>query len=274
MNKKMNHTAKRIDHTAKHRKLLILMMCVLAAAFALAGCGAGDGEQDAPDTETTQAVLEDTAKAGEDGAEAAEDAEAPTLLYMGHASIRVVTGDDKVIYIDPYAGEGYDLPADLILVTHDHYDHNNVDLITERSDDCRVITQKEALEEGDFDLGYVTVEAVEAGNNPNHSISECVGYVLTFADGKSVYVSGDTSTTDQMAELAKKHIDYAFFCCDGVYNMDLEEAAECAALVQAKHNIPYHIVEAEDPDHFDAERAEQFAAPDKMVLQPGDEITL
>ena len=79
---------------------------------------------------------------------------------------------------------------------------------------------------------------------------------------------------DQMAELAKKHIDYAFFCCDGVYNMDLEEAAECAALVQAKHNIPYHIVEAEDPDHFDAERAEQFAAPDKMVLQPGDEITL
>lgn len=279
MNKKMNHTAKRINHTAKHRKLLILMMFVLAAAFALAGCGSGGGEQDAPDTETTQAAAEDTAKAGEDGsgedvADGDEDAEAPTLLYMGHASIRIVTGDDKVLYIDPFAGEGYDLPADLILVTHDHYDHNNVDLITERSDDCRVITQKEALENGTFDLGYVTVEAVQAGNNPNHSISECVGYVLTFADGKSVYVSGDTSTTDQMAELAEKHIDYAFFCCDGVYNMDLEEAAECAALMQAKHNIPYHIVEAEDPDHFDAERAEQFAAPDKMILQPGDEITL
>ena len=272
MNKKMNHTA-------KHRKLLILMMFVLAAAFALAGCGSGGGEQDAPDTETTQAAAEDTAKAGEDGsgedvADGDEDAEAPTLLYMGHASIRIVTGDDKVIYVDPYVGEGYDLPADLILVTHDHYDHNKVDLITERSDNCRVITQKEALEDGNFDLGYVTVEAVQAGNNPNHSISECVGYVLTFADGKSVYVSGDTSTTDQMAELAEKHIDYAFFCCDGVYNMDLEEAAECAALVQAKHNIPYHIVEAEDPDHFDAERAEQFAAPDKMILQPGDEITL
>ena len=39
-------------------------------------------------------------------------------------------------------------------------------------------------------------------------------------------------------------------CCEGVYNMDLDEASECAELVQAKHNIPYHIVEAENPDHL------------------------
>ena len=38
---------------------------------------------------------------------------------MGQACIRIVTGEGKVIYIDPYAGEGYELPADLILVTHD-----------------------------------------------------------------------------------------------------------------------------------------------------------
>ena len=40
------------------------------------------------------------------------------LLYQGHGSLRIVTSDKKVIYIDPYAGEGYDLPADLILVSH------------------------------------------------------------------------------------------------------------------------------------------------------------
>ena len=42
------------------------------------------------------------------------------LLYQGQASMRVVTDEGKVIYIDPYVGEGYDLPADLILVTHAH----------------------------------------------------------------------------------------------------------------------------------------------------------
>ena len=122
--------------------------------------------------------------------------------------------------------------------------------------------------------GYVQVEAVQAGNNKNHSIDECVGYVLTFENGTKLYVSGDTSKTDQMAELADQHIDYAFFCCDGIYNMDLDEAAECAGLVQAKHNIPYHMVDAENPDHFDLERAEQFDAPGKLILKPGEELAL
>ena len=46
-----------------------------------------------------------------------------SLLYMGQASIRIVTETGKVIYIDPYAGSQYDLAADLILVTHEHSDH-------------------------------------------------------------------------------------------------------------------------------------------------------
>ena len=48
----------------------------------------------------------------------AESAGASRILYQGHGSLRMTTGDGKVIYIDPYAGEGYDIPADLILVTH------------------------------------------------------------------------------------------------------------------------------------------------------------
>ena len=87
------------------------------------------------------------------------------LLYQGQASIRIVTDEGKVIYIDPYVGEGYDLPADLILVTHSHYDHNGVDRIENRNPDCRIITWKEAIQNGEhqvFDLGYVTVEAAEA----------------------------------------------------------------------------------------------------------------
>ena len=248
--------------------LIGIAICVLTLAAVLTGCGGNSAEQEMEATQASQTE----AAAEEETSETEAASEDPVLLYMGHASIRIVTAEDKVIYIDPYAGEGYDLPADLILVTHGHYDHNALDLIEDRNDDCTVITQTEALKDGEFDLDYVSVEAVEAGNNDNHSISECVGYILTFTNGKKVYVSGDTSKTDQMAELADRNIDYAFFCCDGVYNMDLEEAAECAELVQAKHNIPYHIVEAEDPDHFDLERAEEFPAPNKLILQPGEEI--
>ena len=84
--------------------------------------------------------------------------------------MRIVTGEDKVIYIDPFAGEGYDLPADLILTTHSHYDHVVLDLIENRSADCRIIMYDKAIKTRNYDLGYVQVKAVEAGNNKNHSI--------------------------------------------------------------------------------------------------------
>ena len=198
------------------------------------------------------------------------------LLYMGHASIRITTAEGKVIYIDPFAGEGYEPAADLILITHDHYDHNAPDRVINRTPDCRIITWEDALEGGShqsFDLGYVTVESVEAGCNAYHDSNVCTGYILTLADGVSVYVSGDTSRTEQMPLLAEKNIDYGFFCCDGVYNMDVNEAAECASLVGAKHSIPYHVIPA-DAGLFDRDRAEQFDVPDRMILEPGEEIEL
>ena len=73
------------------------------------------------------------------GAAAAEDAPVHKLLYQGHGSLRVVTAEGKVIYIDPYAGEGYDLPADLILMTHGHQDHTAVKLIKTNNEGCRTI---------------------------------------------------------------------------------------------------------------------------------------
>jgi len=177
-----------------------------------------------------------------------------------------------VIYIDPYAGDGYDLPADLILITHGHQDHTAVNLIKNRNDSCQVITWKEALVNGEyktFDLGFATVEAVQAGNNKNHNIRECVGWLITLSDGVTVYATGDTSTTDQMAELAGRHIDYAFFVCDGVYNMDVEEAAACAKLVGARLSIPYHMAPVK---LFDQGRAELFDVPNRLIVPACEEI--
>ena len=199
------------------------------------------------------------------------------LLYQGQGSIRIVTPEGKVIYIDPYAGTGYDLPADLILVTHDDPDHNKVAKVALRSEDCRIITQDEALAGGvhqTFDLGYATVQAVEAGYNDNHDVTECVGYVITLSDGVSVYVSGDTSTTEQMPEMASWGIDYAFFCCDGAFNMDTAEASQCAALVGAAHSIPYHTKASPADPAFDLEKAMEFRAEGRLLVDMGQEIVL
>ena len=251
---------------------ILLMLCLAVFAAACAGTPENTTQTDAA------AETDSSAAADEQGDETmTENRQAARLLYMGHASIRLTTGEGKVIYIDPYAGDGYAPAADLILVTHSHFDHTQLDKIANRATDCRTITWKEALKGGKhqtFDLGYVTVEAVEAGYNRNHSVKECVGYVLTLSDGVQVYVSGDTSETKQMPLLRDRGIDYAFFCCDGVYNMDLAEAAECASLVGAKHNIPYHIIPAKGSVFFDRARAEQFDADNRLILDAGQEIAL
>jgi len=193
------------------------------------------------------------------------------LLYQGHGSYRLTADDGRVIYVDPYAGEGYDVPADLILVTHQHSDHNQIQLCTKKPS-CRIITNKEALEgkqHNKFDVDGISIEAVEA-KNLMHNPKKCVGFIIVL-DGKGIYASGDTSKTDQMGTFAALKLDYAIFPGDGKFNMGLKEAAECAALVGAKHNIIVHL----KPGHlFDREKADKWDAPNKLIVEPGQEISL
>ncbi|MDR1705005.1 MAG: MBL fold metallo-hydrolase [Clostridiales bacterium] len=193
------------------------------------------------------------------------------LYYQGHGSFRLTASDGRVVYVDPYAGEGYDAPADYILVTHQHGDHNQVQLCAKKPG-CRVISNAEALKDGahqTIELDDITVEAVEAGNK-NHSPKECVGYIITI-DGKKVYAAGDTSKTAPMDAFASKGLNWALLPMDGVYNMGLEEAAECARIIKAKHNIPIHM---KPGALFDRAIAEAWAAPDKVIVEPGREIDL
>ncbi|HIS49384.1 MAG TPA: MBL fold metallo-hydrolase [Candidatus Gallacutalibacter pullistercoris] len=193
------------------------------------------------------------------------------LLYQGHGSYRIDLADGRVLYVDPFAGEGYDKPADWILVTHEHGDHNCVELPA-RKPGCRVITEKEALAGGVYQTireDGLTIQAVEAYNK-NHDRSCCVGYVLTL-DGVKVYASGDTSETRCMHEMHSRQLDYALYPIDGVYNMDAEEASRCAQLVGARHSIPIHT---KPGVLFDRASAEKFHAEGRIILAPGETLLL
>ncbi|MDR0223321.1 MAG: MBL fold metallo-hydrolase [Oscillospiraceae bacterium] len=195
----------------------------------------------------------------------------PKLLYQGHGSFRLTSDNGFVIYFDPYAGRGYDVPADLILVTHQHGDHNKTSLCAKKPG-CEIIDEKKALarnKHNSFEVGGVSVRAVEA-KNANHNPKQCVGYIIT-VDGVKIYAAGDTSKTAQMKTFAALELDYAIFPGDGIFNMGPEEAAECAKLTGAKRNIIIHL---EPGALFSREKAEKWDAPNKVIIEPEEEIDL
>ena len=191
------------------------------------------------------------------------------ILYQGRASLRIVTNAGTVVYVDPFMGEGYDLPADIILVTHQHGDHNQIDLPNKKND-CKIFQNFDALKDGKYiTLNYkdLQIEAVPAYNK-NHNKEECVGYLIK-AENKTLYIAGDTSKIPEMKELASKNIDYAFLPADGFYNMDVEEAAECAKIIACKYCIPIHT----SPDQlYSKSTAEKFNAENRILMDVNQEI--
>jgi len=199
------------------------------------------------------------------------------LLYQGHASIRLTAKNGAVIYVDPAYGEGYDLPADIILVTHYHGDHNKIDLVTQKKG-CVVITNYEALKDGSyktFNIKGIKIETVEA-KNFNHDPKISVGFIITI-DGIQLYHAGDTDKTTQMETFSARNFDYALLPCDGEFNMNVEKATECAELIGAKHSVPIHTGPFNRrgiPELFNREIAERFTVSNRFIIEPGEEIEL
>lgn len=193
------------------------------------------------------------------------------LFYQGHSSFRITTDEGKVVFIDPYAGVGYQTPADLVLITHEHYDHNAITLIT-RKPGTIVIRSKDALYGGiyrEFDECGVHIQAVPA-YNAHHQKEECVGYVLSF-DGVTLYHAGDTDFIPEMKDLASLHIDYALLPIDGTYTMSPEEATKAAIEISPKHMIPMHM---KPGMLWDYHQAMKITAPMAMLMKPNDNIDL
>ena len=193
------------------------------------------------------------------------------LFYQGHASFRLTTSEGKVVFIDPFCGLGYKTPADLVLITHEHYDHNNTELITFNPGGY-IIRAKDALTNGvyhSFESKGLKIKAVPAYNS-HHDKAECVGYLIE-VDGVKIYHAGDTDFIPEMNELRDENIDYALLPIDGTYTMTPEYATKAAIAINPKHMIPMHMKPGMT---WDFRQAMMVTAPMAMLMKPNDEIEL
>ena len=185
------------------------------------------------------------------------------LRFIGHGSL-MFRVNGYAIYIDPVksSGDYRFLPkADLILVTHGHYDHLDIPLINElKKDDTVVLTNEKSTEQigwalpmnaGDrMEINNIVIEAVPAYNivnmqasgEPFHPKGEGVGYVLTIGETK-FYVAGDTENIPEMKEL--KNIEVAFLPMNLPYTMTPGMVADAAKAFNPGILYPYHYGETD-----------------------------
>ena len=184
------------------------------------------------------------------------------IVWLGHDAFRIDAS--KTIYIDPYEIEG-GIEADIILVTHEHFDHCSPDdvakiqsqktvIITEKdsaqklSGDVRVMTPGESLA-----LDNVVIEAVPAYNTQKQFHPKgngWLGFVIEI-DGVRIYHAGDT---DMIPEMKGLQVDIALLPVSGTYVMTSDEAVEAALAIGPSLAIPMHygaiVGNASDADNF------------------------
>ncbi|OJV22822.1 MAG: hypothetical protein BGO30_00400 [Bacteroidetes bacterium 41-46] len=183
------------------------------------------------------------------------------ILHLGHASL-LIQWEGKNIFIDPYSEVAdYSLQpkADLILLTHHHYDHlDNKALVHIDSERTVYITSVEAaksihganaLKQGDsFNYEGIEIKAVYAYNIENrrddglpfHPRGEGNGYIMDFG-GYIIYIAGDTEIIPEMRELGK--IDLAFLPKNLPYTMSDEMFIKAVNLIKPAKVFPYHFFE-------------------------------
>lgn len=175
------------------------------------------------------------------------------VLY--HSSIRI--NKEKTIYIDPFKIDRNYNDADIIFITHDHYDHYSEEDIDKVINENTVIVIPEelltkVLKKGINKNAIITVEpnqkymvqGIKFETVPAYNTNKTfhpkenawVGYVIEINEIK-YYIAGDTDITE---ENKKVKCDVAFVPVGGTYTMDFKEAAQLVNQIQPKVAVPIH----------------------------------
>ena len=170
------------------------------------------------------------------------------ISWFGHASVRIKSG--KTIYIDPWKIKGSE-KADLILITHSHYDHlSPEDVKRLQKKETVILATPDCLSQLSGDVRAVkpgdrlTVLGVDVEVVPSYNLKKAfhpkgnswVGYVVV-VEGSRIYYPGDT---DFIPEMKNIRADVVILPVGGTYTMDAREAAEAVNTMKAKVAIPIH----------------------------------
>jgi len=209
------------------------------------------------------------------------------VTWLGHDGFKLKK--DKVVYVDPFKLGGRPEPADLVCVTHEHFDHLSVEdlrkIVTPRTTVVTIAACEKAVKElkpkavrivaaGDrLEVDGVSVDVLPAYNtnkfrspgNPFHPKADGkVGFILGFG-GVRIYHAGDT---DEIPEMAKATgVDVALLPVSGTYVMTAQEAIKACDAIQPKLAIPMHYG-AIVGSAADAEAFRKAAKCRVEVLQP------
>ncbi len=197
------------------------------------------------------------------------------VVHPNHHAALVLGWNGKIILVDPApkpgAPEGSDVTAEyktmaapnLILVTHEHPDHFNADILRAvTGPGAQIVAPQSVVDKlpdelkpkatalsngGTANLDGIAIEAVPAYNITEdrlkfHPKGRDNGYVLTLGD-KRVYIAGDTEDTAEMRAL--QAIDVAFLPMNLPYTMTVEQAADAVKAFRPKIVYPYHYGESD-----------------------------
>lgn len=175
------------------------------------------------------------------------------VLY--HSSIKIK--DNKIIYIDPFKIDKDYNDADIVFITHDHFDHySEEDIDKVINENTTIIIPEELLtkilRKGINKNAVITVESnkeymvqgIKFETIPAYNTNKTfqpkenywVGYIITL-DGIRYYIAGDTDITE---ENRKVKCDVAFVPVGGTYTMNYSEAAELVNIIKPKIAVPIH----------------------------------
>lgn len=187
--------------------------------------------------------------------------------WLGHASVKLRDSDGFTVYVDPWSDVLPDQNfarmdrADIIISTHNHKDHFDVEAIQAlKKRDTILVCTEESEDEIPKDISYDTlrpnrrvkshgretrevhaynVDKFRSPDVPYHPKGFCVG-VLFNLDGLKFYHSSDTDSIPEMEQLAEENIDVAFLPVGRKYTMNQYEAIDAIKMIQPKKVVPIH----------------------------------